>query len=213
MKIGVLGTGAVGQTLGKAFVTLGNEVKLGSRSASNEKAVAWAKEVGPAGSAATFSEAVSFGQMVVLATLGAAAEGIVKEVGPDKFQGKTVIDTTNPLDHSSGMPKLSVGHTDSLGERIQRILVGAHVVKAFNTVGNPHMFRPSFPGGPPDMFICGDNNQAKKEVEDILKDFGWGAVDLGGIESCRYLEPMCLAWVMYGIQSGTWNHAFKLLRK
>jgi predicted dinucleotide-binding enzyme len=214
MRVGVLGTGDVGRALAKAFVRLGHDVKVGSRTATNEKALAWAKEVGPKGSVGTFTDAASFGEIAVLATLGVATEAIVKEVGPKNFHGKVVIDATNPLDFSGGMPpKLSVGHTDSLGERIQRALAGAHVVKAFNTAGNLLMFQPAFPGGPPDMFICGNSAEAKQKVEGILKDFGWGTVDIGGIESCRYLEPMCMVWVLYGARTNTWNHAFKLLRK
>jgi len=98
-------------------------------------------------------------------------------------------------------------------ERVQRLLPDAHVVKAFNTVGNAFMFRPSFPGGPPDMFFCGNDADAKQKVATILKDFGWGIVDVGGIESSRYLEAMCLVWVLSAIQTNSWNQAFKLLKK
>jgi predicted dinucleotide-binding enzyme len=110
-------------------------------------------------------------------------------------------------------PKLAVSGNDSGGERVQRLLPEAHVVKAFNTVGNPFMFRPSFPGGPPDMFFCGNNDDAKEKVAAILKDFGWGVVDVGGIESSRYLEAMCMVWVLSAIRTNNWNQAFKLLRK
>jgi hypothetical protein len=133
--------------------------------------------------------------------------------GPERLRGKVLIDATNPLDYSKGSPALAVGHTDSGGEQVQRLLPDALVVKAFNTVGHAHMFRPTFPGGPPDMFICGNHEEAKRKVEGILKEFGWGVVDLGGIEASRYLEPMCMAWVLYGVRTNTWNHAFKLLRK
>jgi len=214
MRIGILGTGDVGQALGRAFITLGHEVKLGGRSAANEKSRAWAEGVGGRGSTGTFAEAAGFGELVALATLGAATEAVLKDVGPEPFAGKAVIDATNPLDFSQGMPpRLFVGHTDSLGERVQRLLPGAHVVKAFNTVGNAHMFHPDFPGGSPDMFICGDDEGAKKQVGAILMDFGWGVIDLGGIDASRYLEPMCLVWVLHGIRSHSWDHAFKLLRK
>ena len=110
-------------------------------------------------------------------------------------------------------PTLFVGTTDSLGEQIQRLIPNARVVKAFNTVGHAHMFRPSFPGGPPDMFLCGNDDGAKKTVAGIVEEFGWSVVDLGGIESSRYLEAMCMIWVLYGIRTNSWNHAFKLLRK
>lgn len=214
MKIGVLGTGDVGQALGRAFLALGHEVMLGARSATNEKAVAWAKEGGPSASAGTFADAAAFGEIVVLATLGMANESALQAAGPDRLAGKIVIDTTNPLDFSGGMPpKLGVSGDDSGGERVQKQLPGSHVVKAFNIVGNALMFRPELPGGPPDMFIAGNDDAAKLKVTAILKEFGWGAIyDLGGIEASRYLEAMCLVWVLAALRSGTWNHAFKLLR-
>jgi predicted dinucleotide-binding enzyme len=214
MRIGVLGTGDVGRALGQAFVTLGHEVKMGSRAAGNEKAVQWARAAGPKASQGTFTDAARFGELVVLATLGVANDETLRAAGIGSFDGKIVIDTTNPLDMSGGFPpKLAVGHTDSAGERVQRLLPRAHVVKAFNTVGNAHMFKPQFPEGPPDMFICGNSDDAKAKVAAILRDFGWGVIDLGGIEASRHLEPMCLVWVLYGARSGSWNHAFKLLRR
>jgi len=214
MKVGVLGTGDVGRALGKAFAALGHEVKMGSRSAANEKALAWAAETGKGASAGTFADAVGFGEIIVLATLGVATESVINAVGAERFRGKLVIDTTNPLDFSAGMPpRLAISGNDSGGETIQRLLPGAHVVKAFNTVGSPFMFRPDFPGGPPDMFIAGDNEEAKKRVSTILADFGWGIVDTGGIESSRYLEAMCLVWVISAMKSNNWSQAFKMLRK
>lgn len=214
MRIAILGTGDVGKALGKAFVALGHHVKMGSRSASNEKALAWAKDSGDRASVGTFAEAAAFGDIVVLATLGAANESVLASVGPEVLRGKVVIDTTNPLDFSGGMPpKLALSGSDSGGEQVQRLATGAHVVKAFNTVGNAFMFRPEFPGGPPDMFIAGNDEQAKKKVADILADFGWGVVDVGGIQSSRYLEAMCLVWVISGMRGGNFNQAFKLLKK
>jgi predicted dinucleotide-binding enzyme len=214
MKIGVLGTGDVGRALGNAFLALGHEVKMGSRAAGGQKAVAWARAAGPKASQGTFADAARFGELIVLATLGAAAEAALGAAGLANFDGKIVIDTTNPLEVGRGFPpKMFVGHTDSLGERIQRLVPGAQVVKAFNTVGNAHMFKPQFPGGPPDMFVCGNDEGAKAEVAALLHEFGWGVVDIGGIEGSRHLEPMCLVWVLYGARTGTWNHAFKLLRR
>ncbi len=127
-----------------------------------------------------------------------------------------MIDATNPLDFSKGIPPtLAISGSDSAGERVQRLLPDARVVKAFNTVGHAHMFRPEFPGGPPDMFICGNSGEAKERVRGILTEFGWGVIDVGGIESARYLEAMCLVWVLFAFSTTppTWNHAFKLLRK
>ncbi|HEX9705883.1 MAG TPA: NAD(P)-binding domain-containing protein [Gemmatimonadales bacterium] len=214
MQIGILGTGDVGRTLGAAFITLGHDVRLGSRSATNDKARNWAQQVGPRGSTGTFGDAVAFGDIVVLATLGTATEDAIRLAGPQRFAGKVVIDATNPLEHRpNAPPELAIGFRDSLGERVQRLLPDAKVVKAFNTVGNTHMFRPQFRGGPPDMFICGNDDGAKRTVTEFLTAFGWGTVDIGDIQGARYLEPMCMAWVRYGLKSGTWNHAFKLLRR
>lgn len=214
MKIGILGTGDVGRALGKAFLTLGHDVQMGSRSAANEKALAWAEEMGPKASAGTFADAAAFGEIVVLATLGVANESALKSAGAERLRGKLVIDTTNPLDFSGGMPpKLAVSGTDSAGERVQRLLPDARVVKAFNTVGSPFMFRPDFPGGPPDMFIAGNDEDSKKQVAAILTDFGWGVIDVGGIESSRYLEAMCIVWVVSALKTNNWNQAFKMLRK
>jgi predicted dinucleotide-binding enzyme len=214
MRIAILGTGVVGNALGQGFITLGHEVKMGSRDAKNEKASAWAKSMGEKASAGTFADAASFGEIILLATLGTANESALTAAGAANLRGKILIDTTNPLGHTSGgPPTLAVSGNDSGGERVQRHVPEALVVKAFNTVGAPHMFRPSFPGGPPDMFICGNSADAKKKVASLLGDFGWGVVDIGGIEGSRYLEAMCITWVLAGIHGGNWNIAFKLLRK
>jgi 8-hydroxy-5-deazaflavin:NADPH oxidoreductase len=214
MKIGILGTGEVGKAIAKGFIALGHEVKMGAREAGNPKAQAWAKEAGAKASAGTFADAAAFGEVVVLATLGAANKSALEQAGPDKLKGKLVIDTTNPLDFSKGMPPgLLVSGNDSGGEQVQRQLPGAKVVKAFNIVGNTLMFRPELPGGPPDMLIAGNDEGAKKKTAEILEDFGWPTVDLGGIEASRYLEAMCIVWVLYGARTGGWNHAFKMLRK
>jgi predicted dinucleotide-binding enzyme len=214
MKIGIIGTGAVGQALGTGFARLGHDVKMGSRDPQNENLLAWVKKTGAHASGGTFEEAAAFGEVVVIATLWTGTGNAITLAGPKNFSGKVVIDTTNPLDFSSGMPpKLAVGHTDSGGEQVQRWLPGAKVVKAFNIVGNAHMVNPHFPGGPPDMFICGNDEGAKKTVAGILKAFGWPAIDIGGIEGARLLEPMCILWVIYGARTGGWNHAFKMLKK
>jgi hypothetical protein len=123
-----------------------------------------------------------------------------------------LVDATNPLDAAAGAPRLFVGHTDSLGEQVQRAAAGARVVKAYNTVGNALMVDPRLPGGPPSMFIGGDDEAAKATVAGLLRDTGWDVVDLGGIEASRWLEPMCMAWVAHGVRTGTWGHAFRLLR-
>lgn len=215
MKISILGTGDVGQVLGSGFIKLSHEVKMGSREANNEKAKAWAAKNGTNASTGTFADSAAFGEVIVLATLWTGTENAIKLANPRNFAGKVVIDTTNPLDFSQGMPpRLALGHIDSGGEQVQRWLPGAKVVKCFNIVGNAHMVHPQFPGGAPDMFICGSDADAKKKVTEILNAFGWpGSIDVGGIEGARLLEPLCILWVIYGMKTNTWNHAFKLLRK
>jgi 8-hydroxy-5-deazaflavin:NADPH oxidoreductase len=154
---------------------------------------------------------VANADIVFLAVLGTVAVEVVGSVRA-QLRGKVLVDTTNPLDFSMGGPGLFVGHTDSLGERVQRAVPEAQVVKAYNTVGNALMVDPDLPGGPPSMFIGGDSDEAKATVTALLQDTGWDVVDLGGIEASRWLEPMCIAWVLHGARTGTWNHAFRLLR-
>jgi predicted dinucleotide-binding enzyme len=211
MTVGILGSGDVGKALARGFLLLGHEVKIGSR--DPEKLREWATSAGERASSGTFEETAKFGDLLVLATLGTAVENAIDLAGKSNFDGKVVIDATNPLDFSSGGPQLSVGFNDSLGERVQHSIPKARVVKAFNTVGNPHMVKPDFPGGPPTMFIAGNEDESKRLVSQICEHFGWDISDLGGIESSRYLEPMCLVWVLHGIHSKSWNHAFKLLKK
>jgi hypothetical protein len=214
MDVGILGTGDVGRALGRGFITLGHAVKMGARDARNEKALAWARDAGPSASAGTFRDAAAFGEVVILATLGVANESALRMAGLEVFAGKVLIDATNPLDFTGGVPpKLAVSGTDSGGERVQRLVPDAQVVKAFNTAGNALMFQPDLPGGPPDMFICGNHEQAKTKVAAIVKAFGWGVVDVGGIEASRYLEAMCMVWVLSAVRTGNWNQAFKLLRQ
>jgi predicted dinucleotide-binding enzyme len=214
MKVGILGSGDVGRALGKGLAGLGHEVVLGTRDPSGEKARGWVAAVGSSAKAATNAEAAQLAELIVLATLWSGTEEAIRLAGQANFAGKVVIDATNPLVFAPGKPPgLAVGHTDSGGEQVQRWLPGARVVKAFNIVGNAHMVHPDFPCGPPDMFIAGNDDDAKKTVTGILDAWGWRTTDFGGIEGARYLEPMCIAWVLYGMKNGAWNHAFKMLTK
>ena len=214
MKVGVLGTGDVGQALGAGFARLGHDVKMGSRDAQGEKVRAWVKKAGPHAGSGTFAAAASFGEVLVLATLWSGTESAIRLAGPAHCAGKVVMDATNPLVFAPGAPPgLALGHTDSGGEQVQRWLPASRVVKVYNTVGHAHMVNPSFPGGPPDMFICGNDAAAKKQVAEICAAFGWPTIDLGGIDGSRLLEPMCIVWVRYALATGGWNHAFKLLKK
>ena len=201
MRIGILGSGVVGQALARGLARHGHEVRIGTRKDAVEDL--------PIGSP---GEVVESAELVFLSVLGTAAVDVASGVR-EQLRGKVLIDTTNPLDFSSGRPGLFVGHTDSLGERVQRAVPEAHVVKAYNTVGNTLMVDPDLPGGPPSMFIGGESAQAKAAVSELLETTGWDVIDLGGIEASRCLEPMCIAWVLYGARAGTWDHAFRLLRR
>jgi predicted dinucleotide-binding enzyme len=219
MKTGILGSGDVGRRLGDGFIELGHMVKIGTRDPSKGEVVQWVSnhggEEGKA-SAGTFTDAASFGEMIIIATSWDGTSNAIKMADPTNFAGKIVIDVTNPLEFSKGMPpKLAVGYSDSAGETVQRLIPEAKVVKAFNIVGNPHFVHPDFPnGGPPTMFICGNDEEAKKVVKDnILTKFGWETIDIGGIDGARLLEPLAFLWITYYFRTGTGNHAFKLLRK
>jgi predicted dinucleotide-binding enzyme len=133
--------------------------------------------------------------------------------GHAHLKSKILIDTTNPLEFADGGMRLAVGRTDSVAERVQRWVPEARVVKAFNHIGSAHMVRPDFPGGPPDMFICGNDAAAKTEVVGLLRDLGWPAMDMGGLEAARDIEALAMLWIHFAARQGTWNHAFKLLRK
>jgi predicted dinucleotide-binding enzyme len=214
MKVGILGSGDVGQALGRGLVARGHEVKMGSRERINEKAAKWAAEAGAKASTGDFAEAARFGELVILATAWAGAENALRLAGAENLAGKVLMDVTNPLVFpSGGPPALALGHTDSGGEQVQRWVPKARVVKAFNSVGFAHMVDPKFPGGPPDMFISGNDADAKAAVADIVKSFGWGVIDVGGIEGARLLEPLCILWITYGMRTKSWNHAFKMLRR
>ena len=213
MKVGILGSGDVGIQLANGFLALNHKVKIGTRDTSKQNITNWLEQNSNA-STGSFEETAAFGDLIIIATLWAATPDVINLSNKNNFTGKTVIDVTNPLDFSKGMPPtLSIGHTDSAGETVQRLLPQAKVVKAFNTVGNAHFYHPNFPGGPPTMFICGNDSESKKQVTSILKDFGWETLDTGGIEASRLLEPLAMIWILHYFKTNTGNHAFKLLRK
>ncbi|HET9393439.1 MAG TPA: NADPH-dependent F420 reductase [Candidatus Rubrimentiphilum sp.] len=214
MKIGILGSGDVGKALARGFASRGHEVMISSR--EPEKLNEFITEQNGRVRAGSFEDAAKFGEVVVIATLFSGTKHALDMAGPANLSGKTVIDCTNPLSFPEGKPpQLSLGFDNSAGEEVQRWLPDAKVVKAFNIIGNQFMVDPKFPGGPPTMFIAGNDDHAKKTVTQLIEPLGWqGAVaDLGGIEESRYLEPMCIVWVHYGIRTGSWDHALKMLRK
>ncbi len=213
MNVGILGSGTAGQALASGFVSRGHKAMMGTRDPSSEKVASWVTRTGPGASAGTFAETATFGELVVIAGSWDGAENMIKLAGPASFKGKVVIDAMNPLTVVPGKPPvLAVGHMQSAGELVQKWLPAARVVKAFNTITSGLMVDPDLPGGPPDMFICGDDAAAKKVVSNVLMSFGWPAIDIGGIEGARLLEPLAMLGVVAGFQLKSWNHAFKLLR-
>jgi predicted dinucleotide-binding enzyme len=212
-RVGVLGSGDVARRLASGFASRGHGVMLGTRDPDKPELREWSAGEGDGIDLGTFAETAAHGELLVLAVLGTAAEQAIADAGPDTFGGKVLIDATNPLDFSAGFPpKLAISGEDSLGERVQRALPAAKVVKAFNTIGNPYFVDPSFREGTPTMLIAGDDADAKRVVGDVLADFGLpDPVDLGGIEGSRELEAICIAWVKIGGARGAWDHGFKLL--
>ncbi len=186
---------------------------IGSRDPEKPELREWLSAEGVGIRSGSFAEAAAGSELLVLAVLGDAAEQVIADAGRESFAGKIVIDAMNPLDFSGGFPpKLSISGEDSLGERVQRALPDAKVVKAFNIIGNPYFVDPSFSDGEPTMLIAGNDADAKRTVSDLLADFGWSdIVDIGAIDGSRELEAICIAWVKIGGARGAWDHGFKLL--
>ena len=207
MRIGVLGTGTVGQRLSTKLVELGHEVRMGSRDATNEKAQAWAASAGERGSGGTFADAAAFGEVVVNCTAGAASVEALEQAGEDALRGKVLVDVSNPLDFSRGMPpRLTVCNDDSLAEQIQRRFPDARVVKTLNTVNASVMVDPRTVPGDHDVFVCGDDGGAKTQVAELLRSFGWpreAIVDLGGIDGARATEMYLPMWLRLRQACGT----------
>ena len=216
MRFGVLGTGMVGQTLAGKLVSLGHEVTMGSRQAGNEKAVAWANEAGDAGREGTFADAARFGEVVVNATAGAASLDALDAAGADNLSGKVLIDVSNPLDFSDGPPpKLTVCNTDSMGEQIQRAYPEAKVVKTLNTVNAGLMVAPASISERHTVFVCGNDDDAKGQVRDLLVSFGWpteDVLDLGDISAARGTEMYLPLWLRLASATGTWMVNVKVVK-
>lgn len=214
MKIGILGSAEVGQALGEGFLQEGYEVMLGTRDVHKEEVVKW-KAAHPGAATGSFAETAKFGEMLVLACPGSAVESLVNLAGPGNFTNKIVIDATNPIDKGApvdGVLKFFTTLEDSLLERTQRLLPTARLVKAFNSVGSTSMYKPNFAGGKPSMFICGNDEGARKTVTDILTAFGWETEDMGVAAAARAIEPLCLLWCIPGFLRNDWVHAYKVLR-
>jgi 8-hydroxy-5-deazaflavin:NADPH oxidoreductase len=211
MKVGVLGSGEVGKTLASGFIKHGHAVMMGTR--SPQKLDEWAQKNSNAriGSPA---DAAQFGEAVLLAVKGTAASDALHEAGAANLSGKIVIDATNPIADAppaNGLLKYFTTLDESLMEQLQREFPDARFVKAFNSVGAPFMVNPLFKNGPPTMFICGNDDGAKKAVTGVLAQFGWETADMGKAESARAIEPLCILWCLPGFLRQDWAHAFKLL--
>jgi predicted dinucleotide-binding enzyme len=207
MRIGVLGTGTVGRTIGSALLRQGHEVRMGSRSAGNEAAVAWAAEIGGPATEGSFADAAGFGELIFNATNGAASLQALEAAGAEQLAGKVLVDVANPLDVSKGMPPtLTVCNDDSLAEQIQRAFPDVRVVKALNTVTAAVMVAPDRVPGTHTVFVCGDDAGAKAQVGELLRGFGWPAesiLDLGGIEAARGPEMYLPLWLRLWGATGT----------
>ncbi|ADE12213.1 NADPH-dependent F420 reductase [Sideroxydans lithotrophicus] len=211
MKIGILGSGDVAKALAGGFIKHGHDVALGTRTPA--KLADWAAR-NPKAKLASFADAARFGELAVLAVKGSAAADVLRLAGAANLAGKPVIDATNPIADAppvNGVLKFYTSLDESQMERLQKEFSGAHFVKAFNSVGNAFMVDPQFKDGKPTMFICGNNEAAKKTVRGILDHFGWDTADMGSMEAARAIEPLCMLWCIPGFLRNEWSHAFKLL--
>jgi predicted dinucleotide-binding enzyme len=211
-RVGILGSGRVAMALGNGFLKYGYEVMLSTR--DETKLGDWKAIAGDRAHIGSFEEAAKFGDIIVLAVLGTAATEVIEQAGPQNLSGKTIIDTTNPIDEvppQDGVIKYFTSADESLMEILQSRYPSAHFVKAFNSVGNAFMVDPPFKEKPT-MFTCGNNDQAKKEVHTILEQFGWEVEDLGKVTAARAIEPLCILWCIPGFIRNEWTHAFKLLK-
>ena len=209
-KVGVLGSGAVGQTLAKGFLAHGREVRIGSRSPEKLAGFTQATRI----AAGTFADVAAWGELLVLSVHGAGAAHALALAGTDHLDGKIVIDTTNPISDAppvDGVIQVFTGPNESLLEQLQQAFPRARLVKAFSCVGNARMVDPVFEGGRPTMFICGNDAGARAEVARILEEFGWEPADMGTAVAARAIEPLAQLWCIPGFLRNTWTHAFKVL--
>lgn len=214
MKIAVLGTGMVGQTIATKLATMGHEVALGAREKDNPAAKMWLENVSGKVSAGTFEEAATGAEVIFNCVMGQAAIEALQRAGAKNLRDKVVVDVSNPLDFSRGMPPtLFVCNDDSLGERIQRAFPEARVVKALNTVNAAVMVDPSRVPGESTAMICGDDHEAKVLVGGLLQAFGWKDIlDLGDITGSRQLEMVVLLWVRLWGTLNTADFNLKVVR-
>lgn len=211
MKVAVLGTGQVAIALALGFVGRGHSVVFGTRDVNGKSAQAAVAAVAGS-SAASYAKAAQDADMAVLSTSWSGTHNALQLTGAASLANKLVLDVTNPLDFSTGKPRLALGFPHSAGAQVQAWLPQAHVVKAFNIIANSRMVNPQFDDGAPDMFIAGNDAAAKKKASDIIRSFGWrSAIDMGGIEQSYLLEALAMTWIEYGASRNHWTHGFSLL--
>jgi predicted dinucleotide-binding enzyme len=212
MKIGIIGSGEVAQTLAGGFLKHGHDVVVGTRDTA--KLASWAKQH-PRARVGSFADAAVFAEVAVLAVKGTATIEAVRLAGGENLAGKVVIDATNPIADTppvNGVLKFTTNLDESAMERLQREFPAVRLVKAFNSIGSSSMVNPQFKEGKPTMFICGTDADAKSIVTRILDQFGWETADMGAIEAARAIEPLCILWCIPGFLRNDWVHAFKLLK-
>jgi 8-hydroxy-5-deazaflavin:NADPH oxidoreductase len=214
MNIGIIGSGVVGQTLANGFIKHGHAVMIGTNDKNKHEDLK--SKTGGKARIGSFEDVAKFGETIVLAAKGTAAESAIKSAGLSNLKNKTVIDTTNPIEDAppaNGVLKFFTSLNDSLMERLQKLAPEAHFVKAFSCIGSHFMVNPDFGGAKPTMFICGNDAGAKASVKKILDQFGFETEDMGKAEAARAIEPLCMLWCIPGFLSNSWAHAFKLLKK
>src|SRR5499427_3366504 len=213
MKIGVLGTGMVGNALATKLVNIGHQVCVGSRTANSEAGQEWLRSVGSKAKIGTFADAAAFGEILIDCTNGANSIAALRAAGPVNLRGKILIQVGNPLDTSKGMPPtLTVCNTDSLGEQTQREFPEVRVVKALNTVNCEIMIEPSRVPGEHDLFICGDDTGAKETVKTLLHEFGWKSIiDMGDITNARATEQLLPIWIRLFMMFRSADFNFKIV--
>jgi predicted dinucleotide-binding enzyme len=212
MKIGILGSGDVGKALAIGAVKHGHQAMIGTREPA--KLADWSRQNSQV-RLGTPPETAAFGELIVLAVKGTAASAALHGAGVGNLSGKVIIDANNPIADVppvNGVLNFFTTYNDSLMERLQREFPGAKFVKAFNSVGSAQMVNPDFKGGKPTMFICGNDDSAKKVVTGLLDQFGWETADMGKVEAARAIEPLCMLWCIPGFLRNEWSHAFKLLK-
>jgi predicted dinucleotide-binding enzyme len=211
MKLGILGSGDVGKALALGFLKHKHQVTIGTRDPA--KLSDWKKQ-NPTANVASFADTAKFGDSLVLAVKGTIASDVLRSAGADNLAGKTIIDAVNPIAEAppvNGVLQFFTDTNQSLMERLQKEFPKSKFVKAFNSVGNTQMVNPNYKAGKPTMFICGNDDAAKKTVTSILDQFGWETADMGKAESARAIEPLCMLWCIRGFLYNKWDHAFKLL--